>query len=180
MGMKKAIDLLERAEALLMVTFSGGEDSGECDEIINYLNDAMAILKAHRWIPYKELSDAHDYMSEAIKAIEGVESCSREEKKRIRMAVDRTECAMGAVETLIPLPLPRWSTPEQWEKRTGEPWPDNGAVYWRMRDDKKSKWYEWFPMPYEMAELAIVKTIGEHQVVCATEAGPPPENWRPE
>jgi hypothetical protein len=75
---------------------------------------------------------------------------------------------------------PRWHTPEQWEKRTGKPWPEGGAVYWRMRDDKKSKWYKWFPMPREMAELAIAKTIGEHQIVCATEAGPAPDDWAPE
>jgi sucrose-6-phosphate hydrolase SacC (GH32 family) len=75
---------------------------------------------------------------------------------------------------------PRWYTPEQWEKQTGKSWLEGWAVYWRMRDDKESKWYEWFPMPREMAELAIVKTIGEHQIVCATEAGPPHDDWRSE
>jgi hypothetical protein len=83
-------------------------------------------------------------------------------------------------EDMAILQSPRWETPEQWEKRTGEKWKDDGAVYWRMRDGEKEKWPFWFPMPLEMAELALAKTIGEHQIVIATEAGPPPDNWSPE
>jgi hypothetical protein len=121
-GMKDVIELLERAKADLVLLRHKGAWVMPCRIIraaYQFIDEAIAKMKAPRWIPYKELSDAHDYMSEAIKAIEDVESCSREEKKRIMAAIDRIECAMGAVEKLIPLPLPRWETPEQWEKRTG-------------------------------------------------------------
>jgi hypothetical protein len=94
---------------------------------------------------------------------------------------DMASVALGLLmESMAELKSPQWETPKQREKRTGKVWPDNAAVYWRMRDDKKSKWYKWFPMPLEMAEMAIAKTIGEHQLICATEAGPPPDDWEPE
>jgi hypothetical protein len=69
-------------------------------------------------------------------------------------------------------------TPEQYKERTGKDWPENWAVYWRTRDN--GKWLSWFPMTLEMGEFAMVKTVGEHQIVCATEAGKPPNDWKPE
>jgi hypothetical protein len=70
---------------------------------------------------------------------------------------------------------PRWETPEQWEKRTGEKWPDNGAVYF-----KSGRLYphplatNWGPCRYKTAKR-------DHNIcVVATEAGPPPAKWEPE
>jgi hypothetical protein len=107
--MKKAIELLEKVEALVMVIFSDGENSGECDEIINHLNDAMALLRT-----------------------------------------------------------PRWETPEQWEKRTGEKLDANAAVYFKW--DRTVS--DWGVCRYQSA-------IRDHDIcVVATEAGPPPDGWR--
>jgi RimJ/RimL family protein N-acetyltransferase len=67
---------------------------------------------------------------------------------------------------------PRWETPEQWEKRTGEAWPDNGAVYFKMShlgDD-----VEW-------GVCRLVSARRDHDICAvATEAGPPPDGWKPE
>jgi hypothetical protein len=72
---------------------------------------------------------------------------------------------------------PRWETPEQWEKRTGEQWPDDWAVYALQED------LTWAAMPYFVAKVRM-----NHEsdylfviaIICATEAGPPPDGWRPE
>jgi hypothetical protein len=66
---------------------------------------------------------------------------------------------------------PRWETPDQWEKRTGEKWPDNGAVYalvLLLRGE-----LIWEVMSYDTA------TSAAEYIICATEAGPPPENFKP-
>ncbi|MDR2020491.1 MAG: hypothetical protein LBQ14_06980 [Treponema sp.] len=91
---------------------------------------------------------------------------------------DACESLRHAINTLKN--KPRWETPEQYEKRTGEPWPDDWAVYWRNRDNGKAEWLPWFPVPLEMMKLAVVKNVGENQAVIATEAGPPPNEWVPE
>jgi hypothetical protein len=77
---------------------------------------------------------------------------------------------------------PRLYTPEQWEQRTGKPWPDGWAVYALTELGKIDM--GWMAMPYQLAkkrfhyedfDYGCVSTI-----VCATEAGPPPNDWRPE
>jgi hypothetical protein len=78
----------------------------------------------------------------------------------------------------------RWETPEQWEKRTGEAWPDD--------------WYVWIRTPYTAEELDVdveylyawnaypygyVKKMGSVEgktVVCLTTSAPPPDDWQPE
>jgi hypothetical protein len=40
------------------------------------------------------------------------------------------------------LKTPRWETPDQYKKRTGEPWPDRWAVYALYEDNDGNK--EWF------------------------------------
>jgi hypothetical protein len=73
---------------------------------------------------------------------------------------------------------PRWETPEQWEKRTGEKWPDNGAVYYKCRYDFAETWSDW---KIKSLGDAIWESGGytNYQIVCATEAGLPPNNWWP-
>jgi hypothetical protein len=81
-------------------------------------------------------------------------------------------------EAMALLKAPRWYTPEQWEKRTGKAWPDSGAVYWRGMDYDGLR-SEWRVSAYKSVRLcpAIYR---RSECVCATEAGPPPENWEPE
>jgi hypothetical protein len=79
---------------------------------------------------------------------------------------------MGAVETLIPLPLLRWETPDQYKKRTGEEWPDNAAVYIRQVDGSSP----WTVKQY--LDVKVTNWLVPITIICATEAGPPPEDWK--
>jgi hypothetical protein len=72
--------------------------------------------------------------------------------------------------------LPRWETPEQWEPRTGEPWPDDWAVY--VRQKEHGKWSGWIVVKYAFAQIGLENT--EHIIITATEAGRPPDWWIPE
>jgi hypothetical protein len=77
------------------------------------------------------------------------------------------------------LKAPRWETPEQREKRTGKPWPDNWAVYERYEDNDGGR--KWYCESYDYAKKNSKKRKRELKyVVCATESGPPPDNWEPE
>jgi hypothetical protein len=162
--MEKVIELLKTAREVSI--------DGDIDVAVTLIEKVLAELKVSRWIPYKNLADAHDCMSEAIKAVEQVTFLSRDEEKRIKTALNRIECAMGAIETLIPLPLPRWETPDQWEKRTGKAWPEDWAV-WSITTDGILE-------ITTMGEEEVRKTWGNHFYAIPTEAGPPPEDWRPE
>jgi hypothetical protein len=68
---------------------------------------------------------------------------------------------------------PCWETPEQWEKRTGEPWPDEAAVYIRAADGSSS----WIVKQY--LDVKIHNWLVPITIICATEAGRPPDNWKP-
>jgi hypothetical protein len=49
--MKKVIELLERAEGAVMLMGGNGIDDYDeelCDEAIDYINEAMALLKAYQ------------------------------------------------------------------------------------------------------------------------------------
>jgi hypothetical protein len=89
-------------------------------------------------------------------------------------------------DALSELETPRWYTPEQWEERTGEPWPENGAVYfWNGCAGWAIMYYgRWKEMIIKLGEEGGYKRLPEKETqypaVCATEAGPPPDGWRPE
>jgi ParB family chromosome partitioning protein len=187
--MKKVIEKLEKVKSFFdkayQFSHEEGIDNKPLKERIDMLEEALAKLKAlPRWetprrMPYKNLTDALQYMDKAISAIEGVTFRGRDEQKRIETAVDRIECAKGAVETLIPLPLLRWETPEQWEKRTGDPWPDVGAVYalYEKNDGER----EWYGQSWDFTKNQQKKKNSNIMaVVIATEAGPPPDDWKPD
>jgi hypothetical protein len=73
---------------------------------------------------------------------------------------------------------PSWETPEQRKERTGEEWPDRSPVYVRFRfktGDNKDKTYYWGLYEWHQARR-FVKNI----IICATEAGCPPDDWEPE
>jgi hypothetical protein len=69
---------------------------------------------------------------------------------------------------------PRRETPEQWEKRTGEEWPDDWAVY-ALYETAAGEERFWAANEYCYARDGVSKCI-----VCATEAGKPPDGWEPE
>ena len=87
---------------------------------------------------------------------------------------------------------PDWITPEQWEKRTGSVWPDNAAVYYRYSEAHltyEGFYYDDFAGDWVIKKHSYVSGCneevqayksGRYQMVCATEAGPPPDDWRPE
>jgi hypothetical protein len=92
--------------------------------------------------------------------------------------------ALANVEdALVELRVPRYYTPEQWEAETGNPWPEKRAVYVRVYADK----FPGFGIYSYADALRLVRMASAHtgidvkyQIVCATEAGPPPDGWRPE
>jgi hypothetical protein len=105
-----------------------------------------------------------------------------------RKNVESRDMANQLIQEVIALlKAPCWETPEQYEKRTGEMWPDNRAVYVGIDNDevvdiaimsyreakevKKTGWR------YIYGDGGVHKIV---YIVCATEAGPPPDDWRPE
>jgi hypothetical protein len=93
-------------------------------------------------------------------------------------------------QAIAELKSPRWYTPEQWENQTGKALPDDWAVYintW-FRDSGKSVYIDgrWRVVTLKEAMLSekILKSSRPARytvtIVCATEAGPPPNDWRPE
>jgi hypothetical protein len=73
--------------------------------------------------------------------------------------------------------VPRWETLEQWKKRTGKPWHEDCAVYVLVQNKYiREKTFIWRLYPY----YATRSFRGNSPIVCATEAGPPPADWRPE
>jgi hypothetical protein len=67
---------------------------------------------------------------------------------------------------------PRWETPERWKERTGKEWPNNAAVSYSTSD------HGWYADTYSLAR--ILSMTSSVQIICATEAGPPPDDWKPE
>jgi hypothetical protein len=82
-------------------------------------------------------------------------------------------------EAIVLLKAPRFETPEQYRKRTGEPWPDDWAVYCRYRCNGYSLQGKWHGETYSQIKNEEYG-LDQKQIVIATEAGPPPDDWRPE
>jgi hypothetical protein len=86
-------------------------------------------------------------------------------------------CIVEAREYIEELTTPRWETPEQYQKRTGNLWLDKAPVYFRPSDD----YADWTLVSFEFAKYQItLRHSPKFQIICASEAGPPPNNWRPE
>lgn len=67
-------------------------------------------------------------------------------------------------------------TPIEYEKRTGEPWPDNWAVYARAQYTT-GEYSTWGVCNYADAAFTMYTT----QIVCAnSNSGKPPDGWMPE
>jgi hypothetical protein len=76
----------------------------------------------------------------------------------------------------------RWETPEQYKMRTGKPWPDYKEVYWRWRYSGVRGYQggEWNYKSYGSLKEEYPNGIhiGIIDIICSTEAGKPPDDWR--
>jgi hypothetical protein len=92
------------------------------------------------------------------------------------------ECLTEALEYIEELTTPRWYTPEQWEQRTGKPYPDEAPVwvvskYAILEKPTKYNKLRWQLVVYKEAKDNMVVGI----IFCAyNHLGPPPGDWRPE
>ena len=86
---------------------------------------------------------------------------------------------------------PKIMTPLKYTELTGFPWPDCAKVWYRTLHTsvgRKDKWwmpwilslYESFKDTYCYPHSETSYSWMQIQVVCATEAGPPPDGWKPE
>jgi hypothetical protein len=75
-----------------------------------------------------------------------------------------------------------WKTPEEWEKKTGKPWPADWAVYYRFESEIKRGYPSWSCGSYHTVRYMVnqFSRIGLRQIVVATEAGRPPIDWKPD
>jgi hypothetical protein len=77
---------------------------------------------------------------------------------------------------------PRWETPEQYEKRTGEKWPDEAPVWERyVSPNSKGLWeLEIYNEAKDTVEERREHGYTWTEIVLATKAGIPPDDWKPE
>jgi hypothetical protein len=117
------------------------------------------------------------WMKKAVELLKvivvGIYAADITSESKAESVLENIRLSIREVLELLESP-PRWETPEQWEKRTGEKWPDKGPVWER---------FIWWPEPpvysWNLKEHWLAKPE-ERIVVCATEAEPPPDEWRPE
>jgi hypothetical protein len=86
----------------------------------------------------------------------------------------RRRKAIGLVDEAIAIlkSLPRWETPEQWEKRTGEKYPDRAPVWCIDNDDPADPWF------LDYHENAVEDE--QYYIICAVGGLVPPNDWKPE
>jgi hypothetical protein len=110
-------------------------------------------------------------------------------KKAIRFAViDYSYAAISCIKKAIDEleARPKWETPEQYRERTGKAWPDKGPVWFRhtcgnYQGKGKPDFIAWWLKEYKDARDDYDFYLPNYkQIVCATEAGMPPKDWRPE
>jgi hypothetical protein len=98
----------------------------------------------------------------------------------MKQIVKESREVMGMIKALEELQAPpRWETPEQREKRTGDPWPDNAPVWARL--DTTLPCWVLFTFSQAMSGKIFHNghTFSVVVVVCATEAGKPSDGWKP-
>jgi hypothetical protein len=82
----------------------------------------------------------------------------------------------------LSVPPPRWETPEQREQRTGEAWPEDNAIYFRTRYKptiyEDERWTIWRVAKHKNRKRIAASYLV--QIICATDAGKPPDDWEPE
>jgi hypothetical protein len=104
--------------------------------------------------------------------------------------LDNAADIIREVVSLLKAP-PRRETPEQYRERTGRDWPDDWGVYSLYetigRSGEKEK--KWFCECYDYAKTGVdcydyygetIRLRKPLVIICATEAGCPPADWKPE
>jgi hypothetical protein len=91
-----------------------------------------------------------------------------------RYSVALKDEAIKLVNTIIHelKSVPRWETPEQWEKRMGEKYPDRAPVWCADNDNPADPWF------LDYYENAVDDE--RYYIICAVEGLVPPDDWRPE
>jgi hypothetical protein len=107
----------------------------------------------------KQLKKIHDY-------IDGIFIANEEDVRPVNESLYIIEQLIKDMEARS-----RWYTPEQWKELTGEEWPEAWGVYTIFDGG-------WFLQRYREAQL--MRTYTPITIVCATEAGRPPDDWKPE
>jgi hypothetical protein len=75
--------------------------------------------------------------------------------------------------------VPDFETPEQYENRTKECWPDNAPVWYRPAGIDNAP-YGWECARYEVARMEADFSTRKFEFVCAQGPEAPPDGWRPE
>jgi hypothetical protein len=79
------------------------------------------------------------------------------------------------------VPIPEFETIEQHKDRTGEDWPDKAPVWVCVHEEWQLEEH-WRALQLENDLIRLDKDFGDTHVplliICATEAGPPPDDWR--
>jgi hypothetical protein len=71
-----------------------------------------------------------------------------------------------------------YETPEEYEERTGEAWPDNLAVYALYENNDGEK--KWVCGIHGIERKRAIKHKKSKMIVIAAEREPPPDDWRSE
>jgi hypothetical protein len=116
------------------------------------------------------MKTAIERLKQAKKAIQKIGAYNSSFRTRDSKISALTLISEAIEELNAPL---RWETPEQWEKRKGEEWPDNAAVYWKWADDDAWTIGKYSVMRDEYDPFGV-------WIICATVAGPRPYGWKPE
>jgi hypothetical protein len=74
--------------------------------------------------------------------------------------------------------IPYYETPQQYEKRAGKPYPDNGAIYYLQEYEAHGLGYSETRFHWEISEFRKIKFTTS--IVIAVPPVPPPDYWRPE
>jgi hypothetical protein len=180
-GMKKVIELLEQAKALIWNPPTLEVEKKFLDVTVSKIieeaiSELQALTNGETLEPVQVLNHVIYETTEALKFLD-IAPCPDRDignviEYNLEDGIDRLRNLIGAINK------PRWETPEQWEQRTGEPWHGNWAVYVRLIEEnyRGPDSVEWAVNTYKN----VRKWHDDSQIVCATEAGPPPNNWRPE
>lgn len=182
--MEKIIDKLDKAVELINL-MPMPENAGMVNEVWDYI--ASASFELQKCCP--KIYECRDSLRKEIegkflaRAI-GTEKAYGEKSEPITIGKRRVKDKyyqisilvqeMGAIEQLTS----RWETPEQYLKRRGEPWPDDWSVYalYESNDGQRA----WFVGVYKRERLYMEDHKTLTAIVCATEAGKPPNDWKPD
>jgi len=98
-------------------------------------------------------------------------NCGTEFKYRDEAIVDEYCAVCGATDDQW-IPVPDYETPEQYEKRTGKPFPDDGAVW--IKDGFND------PQGWRLDYCLNAIEDGRFIILIADPPIPPPDDWKPE